>query len=72
MVNESRFDAIAGRLLATRCLAALAIANALSFSLCNGLGLTLAFTPWIYAFSLAAAIALLRLQQPRRLANLLA
>jgi hypothetical protein len=69
MVNESSFEGIARGMLATRALAALAIANALSFALCNGLGLPVAMTTPVYVLTLTAAIILLRQQLPRRISN---
>jgi hypothetical protein len=74
MVNESSFVAIARGvpatgMPATRLLAVLACANALCFSLCNGLGLLVSLVPWVYGLSLAMSAALFLQLRPRRIAN---
>jgi hypothetical protein len=56
-------------MLATRSLAVVAIANALSFALCNGLQLSVGLTPWVFLASLLASAALIRQQKVRRSAN---
>ena len=69
MVNESGGPPIATRLIATRTLAAIAIANGLSFSLSNALLLPVALIPLVYIAALACSGWMMYQARPRRTHN---